>query len=213
MKVLLVVATNEEIFPVLAGLNQAGATSLKLKNAEADILITGAGMTATAFEMGKALHKKYDAALNIGLAGSFFKDVRPGAVVHVTKDTFSEAGAEDGDEFIPFPALNLVGPYEIINDMPWKNAVIDKLPIVHGVTVNTVHGNESSIEKVFLRHNPFTESMEGAAFMYACQKTGIPYAQVRAVSNYVERRNKEKWEIPLALKNLTMKTIEILNSI
>ena len=33
--------------------------------------------------------------------------------------------------------------------------------------------------------------MEGAAFMYACLIQGVPFAQVRAVSNIVERRNRD----------------------
>ncbi len=213
MKILLVVATKEEVDPVLEMIKQPGSRTLKLKNAEVEILVTGVGIAATAFGIGNALHKTYDVALNIGLAGSFFKDIRPGSIVHVTKDIFSEMGAEDGDEFIPFPSLNLPGPYEIINETPWNNPVVAKLPIVHGITVNTVHGNDPSIERVFERLNPFVESMEGAAFMYACQRSGVPYAQVRAVSNYVERRNKEKWEIASAMKNLTLKTFEILNSL
>ena len=36
--------------------------------------------------------------------------------------------------------------------------------------------------------------MEGAAFMYACLIHGVPFAQVRAVSNIVERRNRERVE-------------------
>ena len=213
MKMLMVVATKEEIEPLLVMMNQPGSGTLRLENAEVEILVTGVGMTATAFEMGRVLNTGYDAAVNIGLAGSFFKDIRPGSIVHVTKDIFSEMGAEDGDEFIQFPSLSLPGPYEIINEIPWNNPVVAKLPIVHGITVNSVHGNGPSIERVFQRLNPFVESMEGAAFMYACKQAGIPFAQVRAISNYVEPRNKEKWEIAAALKNLTLKTFEILNSL
>ena len=37
--------------------------------------------------------------------------------------------------------------------------------------------------------------MEGAAFMYACLVQGLPFAQVRAVSNVVERRNRGAWKM------------------
>ena len=37
--------------------------------------------------------------------------------------------------------------------------------------------------------------MEGAAFMYACLIAGVPFAQVRAVSNRVERRNRAAWDL------------------
>jgi futalosine hydrolase len=44
--------------------------------------------------------------------------------------------------------------------------------------------------------------MEGAAFFYACEEANVAALQVRAISNYVEKRNKENWNMPLAVKNL-----------
>ena len=46
------------------------------------------------------------------------------------------------------------------------------------------------------------ESMEGAAFMYACRVAGVPFAQVRAVSNRVERRNRAGWDLVGAVQRL-----------
>jgi len=60
-----------------------------------------------------------------------------------------------------------------------------------------VHGNEDSIAAIRRRQKPQIESMEGAAFMYACIIHKVPFAQVRAVSNVVERRNRAAWNIPL----------------
>jgi futalosine hydrolase len=57
------------------------------------------------------------------------------------------------------------------------------------------------------------ESMEGAAFMFACEIEDIPYVQIRAISNYVEKRNKEGWNIPLAIENLNRKIMEIIDSL
>ena len=44
--------------------------------------------------------------------------------------------------------------------------------------------------------------MEGAAFMYACLMHDVPFAQIRAVSNVVERRNREAWKIREAIDAL-----------
>jgi futalosine hydrolase len=49
---------------------------------------------------------------------------------------------------------------------------------------------------------PQIESMEGAAFFYACRQLNVPCLQIRAVSNYVEKRNRDNWHIGLAIKNL-----------
>ena len=79
--------------------------------------------------------------------------------------------------------------------------------------MNTVHGNESSIAKIKERLNPQVETMEGAAFLMVCQKEKIPALQLRAISNYVELRNKENWNVALALKNLHDVVFMVLNQL
>ena len=37
--------------------------------------------------------------------------------------------------------------------------------------------------------------MEGAAFFYVCLKEKVNFFQIRAISNFVEKRNKKNWEI------------------
>jgi futalosine hydrolase len=76
--------------------------------------------------------------------------------------------------------------------------------------VNTVHGDERSIAAVTARCAPQVESMEGAAFMYACQMHGLPFAQVRAVSNVVERRNTRAWKLMEAIAHLNDAAVAIV---
>jgi futalosine hydrolase len=89
--------------------------------------------------------------------------------------------------------------------------VIARLPGATGITVNTVHGNELSIARVVERFQPVVETMEGAAFMYACLVSGVRFAQVRAVSNMVEKRNRAVWkmgEAVAALADVGLRLIE-----
>jgi futalosine hydrolase len=83
---------------------------------------------------------------------------------------------------------------------------------VKGITVNTVHGTQQSINDIKKRLNPITESMEGAAVLYCSEKEGIPCLQVRSISNYVEPRNKDSWKIGLAIKNLNEWAIGFLTN-
>ena len=48
--------------------------------------------------------------------------------------------------------------------------------------------------------------MEGAAFFAGCKRLDN-FTQIRAVSNYVEKRDKSKWNISLAIENLN-KTLQ-----
>jgi futalosine hydrolase len=53
------------------------------------------------------------------------------------------------------------------------------------------------------RFSPDIETMESAAFFYVCLQEKIPFLALRAISNKVEPRDKSKWNIPLAMQNLS----------
>jgi futalosine hydrolase len=42
---------------------------------------------------------------------------------------------------------------------------------------------------------------------------GVKCLQIRSISNYVELRNKENWNIPLAINNLNIELEKIINSL
>jgi futalosine hydrolase len=224
MYILIVSATSLEIEPMLKNFEliekkESNLTFYKYRDFDIDVLITGIGMVATAYYLGKTLQTyQYDIAINAGIAGCFDKNIALGEVFNITSDSFSELGAENGEYFLSLVDLKLIEedsfPFsnlELMNDSVLKSEIVNQLIKVKGITVNTIHGNEENIEKIRKRFNPITESMEGAAFMYACKLQNIKYIQIRSVSNYVEKRNKESWNIPLAIKNLNHKLIEILD--
>lgn len=166
-----------------------------------DVLVTGVGMVATAFALGKRLSTtRYDLLLNVGIAGSFNRDIPLGEVVHIHRDTFAELGAEDGEQFVDSETLGLAS--HTYSGPEVAHAAIARLRRCTGITVNRVHGNEHTIAEVIHRIHPDTESMEGAAVFYAAHQAKLPATQVRAISNYVERRNKSSWQISLAVENL-----------
>ncbi len=218
MNILIASATLSEIEPllnkieVIQNFNNA-VIEAEFTKSRLTFFITGVGMTAMGYSMGKALNENYDIAFNIGIAGSFTKNLELGKVVNVTHDIFSELGAEDGDRFLTLRDLKLQDNSEVNNNSSIKNSVIEKLPKVLGITVNTAHGNEGSIKKIVERLEPDVESMEGAAFMFACKKESLPFAQIRSISNFVDRRNKGNWNIPLALENLSNTMIEIIEEL
>ena len=177
-----------------------------IKTEDLELITTGVGMVATAFVLGKHLAgNSYDLAINLGIAGSFDRDIALGEVVEVTNDRFSELGAEDGEDFLSVDQLGFgASTFNSTYQLP-ANFGLKK---VNAITVNTVHGRDESIAKI--SSDTQLESMEGAAFFYACQMAGIPAIQIRAVSNYVERRNRDAWQIGLAIKNLNTFAVEFL---
>ncbi|PCJ23284.1 MAG: futalosine hydrolase [Flavobacteriales bacterium] len=219
MKILIVSATYLEIEPLLLQFSFEKSINQKLKNYtynnhQIDVLTTGIGMTSTAYWLGKTLSsKKYDVAINLGIAGSFDENLNIGQTVHVTSDRISELGSEDGKAFLSLSDMNLESKSELKNTTPIQNSVIDSLENVIAITVNTAHGNDSSIKKVKERYNPQIESMEGAAFLYVCMIEKVTCTQIRTISNKVEKRNKDNWDIPLAVKNLCSNGLGIINAL
>lgn len=218
MKILIVSATQFEVKPLLdflgiavpsPGMNNA---NMDFEDKDIQVLITGVGMVNTAFMMGRYINSLYDLVINLGVCGAFDKQLELGQLVHVTSDILSEMGAEDGEEFLTYDQLNLPGQHMFSENYSVSSPLIDSLKKVKGITVNTVHGNEINIKKVQELYHPEVESMEGAAFFAGCVRAGGDFIQIRAISNYVEKRDKSKWQMPLAIKNLNDFLINFINT-
>ena len=214
IKVILVSATTFEIEPTLLFLEPFRASrphTFIFGKLEIEVCVTKAGMVNTAFELGKMAERQFDMAVNAGVAGSF-GELEPGDVVNVTDDCFSELGAEDGPRFL---SMDLLGLGEQKNGLLSlvHNPVTDRLPMVSGITVNTVHGEEESIEEVKKAYKADVETMEGAAFIHAANAFNWRAIQIRAISNKVERRNKKSWQMPLAIKNLNEVLVELIKDL
>lgn len=232
MHILLVSATKKEIEACLDQMTleqqiiPSRLTRYSYLNHSIDALITGVGMMPTAFWLGKILSDgNYDFAINMGVAGSFSNSLALGEVVNITEDYLMEAGAEDETNFISLEGLQLLEAKDFPNTAKgikstydFENPALTSIKKVNGITVNKVHGNTASIHKdMALYHSVHgkpivTESMEGASFMYACINEKVPCVQLRAISNYVEKRNTANWKMDLAIKNINNKVMELMNS-
>jgi futalosine hydrolase len=221
---LIVAATAAEIDPLLAALKRRANADGPLRSCarahhDVDVLTTGVGMVATAAWSSRVLAtREYDVALNLGVCGSFDPDIPAGAVVHVTSEELPEMGAEADDAFLTLHDLKLLArddfPFRdgrLLNAEPPSIAALQELPRVHGITVNTVHGRDSSIAAVRQRCEPQVETMEGAAFMYACLIRGTPFAEIRAVANVVEKRNRAAWKLSEAIDTLNSTALRIID--
>ena len=226
MRILVVAATDAEIPPFGVSVSQRPEIHPRMRIVEhrrhqIHVLVSGVGMVATAAWCSKMLSQgSYDLAINLGVCGSFDSSLELGQVVHVTSDCAAALGAEDGNEFLTIYDLKLADEDEfpftggrLVNSAPPPGATLASLSKVNGITVNTVHGNEPSIAAVIELFHPQVESMEGAAFMYACLIHEVPFAQVRAVSNFVEKRNREAWALAKAIRNLSEVALRIIEEV
>jgi len=223
MRMLVVAATLPEIAPFglwldenwikyAPGHYQSGPDQVSL-------LLAGAGMPQMAYAMGRVLAlESYDLALNAGIAGALDSKLSLGKVVEVTSEYMADLGAEDRDgSFIPAKDLGLFNEKEQPFEEGWLynpySEDIDMLPKVRGITVNRVHGSEASIAALKNRVQAEVESMEGAAFFYACLQAKIPFLEIRSISNYVEPRNRKAWKVERAIQQLNETLVELIETL
>lgn len=223
MKIAIVAATTFEIDPLLQHLAQEGkkASFFHFEYLDHTIypLVTGIGAMKTAFALARFTEApNIDLAINAGLAGSFDRNIKLGSVVQVVDDRLADLGVEEKDgRYTDVFELGL----EEQNRFPFKHGKLINdtlkytfdIPEVSGITVNTVHGTQASIDLISNKYDCQTESMEGAGFSYACKSMDIQHAQIRSISNYVEPRNRDGWEIELAIDNLNNALIKLLDNI
>jgi futalosine hydrolase len=214
---LIVAATPFETEGFARHFNFPAPTGSKLLNASGShpgisLLITGVGMVNTAYALGQCKND-FDYVINAGVCGAFNPGIALGEVLHVVSDTLSEMGAQNDAEFIAYHDLGLGGTNVYHETLTAHLPGVMRLRPVTGITVNTVHGNGAAIEKARAHFNADVESMEGAAFFRACAHFTGSCIQLRAVSNYVEKRDKSKWNMPLAITSLNNFLIQLINDL
>lgn len=217
MNIVLAAATRREIEPVIHYLNER---IYLRKHQSVDVVTTGVGMMNTTYALTrKVCTDKPTLVVQAGIAGSFHPIYAPGMVVTVREEMVGDLGVLQQGEWQDVFDMGLdkenTSPWhekKLVN--PHKN-LLNKLPLecVRAITVNQVSTDMDSIQRMRDKYQPVVESMEGAAFHYVCLKEGIPFLQIRAISNMVGERNKSKWKMAEAITSLNEQLIKLLNQI
>lgn len=224
MNILLAAATYPEIEPLIRYLGHSWESPATLSFVKGEkqihMLITGVGMVAATYHLTRVFSsRKFDFALQAGIAGSFNREISKGELAFVSTELFADMGAEDHYNFRDIFELNLGDPERF----PFKNRELVCPPAafhgsinlkrLKGLTVNCVAGTSFTAQQRQKKYACDLESMEGAAFHYVCLNEGIPFAQVRSVSNYVEARDKSQWKIREAIRTLNHWLIDFLEKL
>ncbi len=78
------------------------------------------------------------------------------------------------------------------------------------ITVSQCSGTRESGEILKKRFNGICENMEGAAVAHICTLYKIPMVEMRGISNIIEDRNLNKWNIERAASNCNKAVIELI---
>ncbi|MCX7862893.1 MAG: hypothetical protein N2449_07845 [Bacteroidales bacterium] len=199
MKILLAIPTEVEI-------HEEYWKYLK-QNYDVELLITGIGIAQTTFSLTHYLCRHHvNMMIHAGICGTFRQNFNLGDVVFVESDTFADFGVIENHDFIHASKIFHVPLwYHASQNIPIK------LPRVRGVTVNSLTASSEKANLLINTFNPDIETMENAAAIFVSQKFEVPILTVRSISNYVGERNKQNWNIDLAIKNLWLILKKIIN--
>lgn len=213
--ILIVAATVAEVKPLVNEISpKIGEVTPIAPNLS--VLMTGVGAVPTAFYLTRALKDFPDAfVINVGVAGAYPNHLQIGDVVAVQRDTFADYGADNRGEFISMFSMGLAQPNAFPYDQGWmycKDAERFDMPQVTAITLAKASGSQGVIDELTNTYSPHIETMEGAAVFFTCLQMQIPFLCLRSISNRVEPRNRDKWDIPLAINRLGVATQNIIRN-
>jgi len=79
------------------------------------------------------------------------------------------------------------------------------------ITLSTCTGTSLRAKELETRYHGLCENMEGAAAAQVAELHGVPWLEIRGISNIVEDRDLKKWDIPTAAKVAQMAVQQTLD--
>lgn len=218
-RVLIMTAVDAEREAVLRGLAAAGGDAA----AYVDVRLAGVGPAlAAASTAAELAGGGYALVISAGIGGGFPGRAPVGSLVVASDVIAADLGAETPDGFAGVDKLGF-GSARVPVDgglaARW-GAALDAagLPACLGpvLTLSTVTGTAATAELLAARvPGAAAEAMEGYGVAVAAHRLGIPVLEIRAISNAVGPRDREKWKIGdalLALEKACSLLPEVLQS-
>lgn len=162
--------------------------------------------TARLLAFAEAAGRPYRAVVSAGVGGGFAGRADVGATVLASCSVAADLGAESPEGFIPLDVLGF-GTTTAAADPVLLADLRARLPnaVVGAVlTVATVTGTAESARALAVRHpEAVAEAMEGYGAACAAVGAGVPFLEIRTISNSIGPRDRAAWRIPDALVALS----------
>jgi len=186
------------------------------------LIVTGCDKANTAHALTlvlEALDPPPALVLQVGVAGAYGSSgLQVGDLAVASEEVYGDTGVLAPDGWLNMESLGLPlarrGDAEYWNRFPldpglvhgalrrlgaagWKGA---RPAIVSGVavTVSQVTGLAALGEELARRFSAISESMEGAAAAHICTLYGVPFLEIRGISNLVMDRDRGSWRLERA---------------
>ncbi len=174
-----------------------------------EICLTGIGKVNAAAAAASVLRPDYHAAaISIGIGGALPKGPNLCETIVATGCVWADEGVRTPGGFITCEELGFpVGPYRH-GVVPVSRVLSKRMTLAlrakRGLiaTVSTCSGDDALAADVAERTRAKAEAMEGAAVGHVAHALGIPFAEVRVISNTTGNRHAQEWRLKEALEVL-----------
>jgi futalosine hydrolase len=206
-RLLIVTAVEAEAEAVRAGVRSSGVAPTTVVVAPVGVgPAAAAAGTARLLALAEAARAPYRAVISAGIAGGFPARAPVGSIVLGARAVAADLGAESPDGFLPVDQLGF-GSNLLDADPTLLKHLTTALPsaVVGDIlTLATVTGTAETAAALRNRHpQAVAEAMEGYGVACAAQTAGVPFAEVRTVSNPIGPRDRAAWRLREAFSALT----------
>jgi len=188
------------------------------------VLITGPGQVNCVQALTAAVERRRPhLVVQTGCAGGFAQaGLRTGDLGIATCEIDAHLGIETDKADAPLAALPFpVGRYggtPVWNRYPTDSALSrrvreilkgafsgEDIAVVSGpfLTVSTITATDRRASWYYDIHRSCMESMEGAGAAHVALHYGLPFIEVRSASNLTGKRDRSRWDLPLACERST----------
>ena len=192
-------------------------TALKGRLGTVPILIFHSGVGKTNAAHGATLlleNFRPALLLLIGCGGAYGKSgMVPGDLAIASEEIFGDEGVMTpqgwrSTKYLKLPLLRK-GKQIFYNTFPMDQKIVNKaIKILQGfipkigpfVTISEVTGTQEKADEMEKRFRGICENMEGASVAQLCTLYGIPFLEIRGISNVVKQRNKKEWNLSAAAR-------------
>ncbi len=199
MRLLVVTAVETERGAVLAGSAMHDVVAVAGGVGVAAAAATTARLLATA-------DPPFTAVLAAGIGGGFPGRVPVGGLAVAERIIAADLGADSPDGFLPLDRLGF-GATALDADpalLAWLRKTLPDAVVGPVLTVSTVTGTTAGTAAILARYpDAVSEAMEGFGVATAAAQAGLPFGELRAISNLIGPRNRQAWRIGAALAALT----------
>jgi futalosine hydrolase len=191
VRLLVVTAVAAERDAIAAAIDEGASTV---------VLAGGIGPASSAAYTSAALAAdSYDLVLSAGIAGGF--DLPLGAVVVASRVVYAQLGRETPGGFEPLGSA--VASLDVEPGLVAELAGRSGATTGTVLTVSTVTGTARTADALRARYpDAVAEAMEGFGVATAALVHGVPFGEIRAISNAVGPRDRAAWRVDEALAAL-----------